>query len=291
MDTGFTYWLQAENKADATVKNHMSTARAWYDWCATHSISPQEATRDDMLRWRTDLAKDNAPSTVRLRMLGLRIYYDYLIDVGLRSDNPARLIKLGKQISKPVDVFTDDELVDMIEAAETMRDRAIILLLLGGGLRRDEVHRITREDVDFDKGTIRIFGKGSKYRIVAPGLAAMAALRFALKREMRLCPGAEEDDDFVWRRVRRVAKLAGVQGRVYPHRFRHTFATSFCENGGGVDMLQTLLGHSDIEMSIYYSKSGREKRALNAQVEFNPADRLLKNVLRQAEAAGLRAVT
>lgn len=281
-DTGFSFWLQAQALSPHTVRNHVSGARSFILWCEDRGLDPRKAGRDDMMRWLATISQKLAPSTVRLRTLNLRIYYDYLKDSKQVKKNPAREIKVHKQVSRPVEVIQPNDLSKMLDAAETHRDRALLLLLIGGGLRRNEAFGIERRHVNFDTGTVSVLGKGNKWRQVAPGIAAMEALRFALRGSMRLCPKA--DHDYVRRRVKRLAELAGVKGRFYPHRFRHTFATSFCEAGGGVDLLQTILGHENIEMSIYYSKVGRENRALQAQRAFNPADRLLRSDRADSEA-------
>lgn len=78
--------------------------------------------------------------------------------------------------------------------------------------------------------------------------------------------------DSVRRHLRQLAQKAGINKRVNPHTFRHSFAVRFCDLGGGIDQLQMILGHSSLQMSMYYSRSGRQQRALASQVLHNPAD-------------------
>lgn len=273
---GFTFFLQAQGLSPHTIKNYVVGANLWRRWCDGRGLDYLKAGRNDMTTFLGEQSEVKAQSSVRLLLLTLRVYNDYLKDGGMVKANHAREIKLRKQVARPTEIFTDDELRRMIDAAENYRDRAIILLLVGSGLRRAEIYRVEKRHINYEAGTLQVFGKGSKYRTVAPGSMAIDALRFALRGRDQLFAG-EADDDVVWRRVRRVAELAKIEGRVYPHRFRHTFAVNFCENGGGIDLLQTILGHSTLEMSMYYSKSGREQRALRAQQAYNPADRLFSN--------------
>jgi integrase len=111
-------------------------------------------------------------------------------------------------------------------------------------------------------------------RLLEPRLSAhsVAALGAAFAAELGdlLCP--QSHDGVVWRRVRYAARKAGIRGAVFPHRFSHTFAVAFCDAGGGIDLLQTILRHSSLEMSIFYSRANREKRALESQARLNPAD-------------------
>lgn len=268
----FRYHLVAQRAAAATIRNYIAGASLWLAWCNAEGLDYLKASRNDMTRWLGELSESQAQSTVRLRLLCLRVFYDFLVETSGLEANPARQIKLTPQVSRPVEILTDKELQAMIEVATRAEDKAIIFLLLGGGLRRAESFNIRREDVNFEDGTIRVLGKGNKWRTIAPGKAAMQAVRIAMWNKDRLFD--RTNDDYVWRRVQRLAQLAGVKGRVFPHRFRYTFAVDFSEAGGSVEYLQTILGHSTLDMALRYSRQGREQRALRAQQEYNPADRL-----------------
>jgi site-specific recombinase XerD len=225
------------------------------------------------MRYLGEMAADHARSTIRLYTICLRVWYDFLVKAKYVTTNPAREIAITRQITPPTEMISDAELVAVINACETAVDRAMVLLLLGGGLRRSELFGIKADHCNFEAGTITIFGKGSKYRQIAPGKSAMEALRMALWRRDRLF--VQESHDYIWRRVKALWRKAGNRGRIYPHRFRHAFAVKFSENGGGVDLLMTILGHSSLQQSMYYSRAGIAQRALRAQVEHNPADRLV----------------
>jgi integrase/recombinase XerD len=147
-------------------------------------------------------------------------------------------------------------------------DRALILLLLGSGLRFGEVAGLSWKDVDGDE--ITVFGKGGKVRVIAPGKQAMAALR-ALPRD-----GAKLWDCGDWGLRYRLGKLGRATGlHVYPHRFRHTFADRFLQNGGAIDELATILGHARLDTTMIYLRARQQERALEAQRKWNPADALL----------------
>lgn len=270
---GFRYHLLAGGKKQATIKNYVQNAGVWTRWCLEHEVDPHTEDRNIIMAWLGQRSVDSAPSTIRLFVLSLRVYYDYLFEVGLVHHNPARDIKISKQVSRPVEPFSQDELQRMFRACKGSRERACFLLLLGGGLRRSELQGVTKADVNFDSGTVRIFGKGGKYRLIRPGATAMKELEIALWCEDRLVD--REDDDYIWRRVKAWAKKAGIEERSFTHRFRYTFATQFLEGGGSIEHLQSILGHSNINQSLHYSRAGRAERALEAQMKFNPADRLL----------------
>jgi len=270
---GFVFWLKTQGLAQATIKNYTTQVRAWLQWCEEAHINPQTATTVLMMNWLGFYSTTHLPSTVRLATITLRVYYDYLKSVKAVKRNAARDIGVKKQITRPVAALQVHEVKQLIGACETLQDRAMLLLMIGGGLRRSEVLNITREDVDFEHGTIRIFGKGSKWREVAPGTMAMEAVKMAMGWRPRVFDNTHPDS--LRRRLAYLTEKAGIDKRVHPHMFRYYFATTFCEQGGGIDLLQTILGHSSLEMSMYYSRAGREKRALAAQVRYNPADALM----------------
>jgi site-specific recombinase XerD len=269
----FRYHLLAGGKKQATIKNYVQSAGVWTRWCLEHEVDPYTQDRNIIMAWLGQRSLDSAPSTIRLFVLSLRVYYDYLLSIGLATYNPARDIKIAKQVSRPVEPFSQNELQRMFRACKGARERAMFLLLLGGGLRKSELAGITSSDVNFSSGTVRIWGKGGKYRLIRPGTAAMKELEVALWCEERLID--RDGGDYIWRRVKAWAKKAGIEERSFTHRFRYTFATQFLEGGGSIEHLQTILGHTSLQQSLNYSKAGREERALAAQQQFNPADRLL----------------
>lgn len=269
---GFVFYLKTQGRAQATIKNYVTQARRWSAWCEEMGVNPVTAHTDHLMGWLGFISTNHLPSTVRLATISLRVYYDYLKQAKLIKRNPARDIKVTKQISRPVPMLQVVDVKMLIGACETLEDRAMVLLMIGGGLRRSEVLNIVRDDIDFDRGCIRIFGKGSKWREVSPGTWAMDAVKQAMGYETRVFKNTHPDS--LRRRLKYLADKAGLDKPVRAHMLRYYFAVNFCEQGGGIDLLQTILGHSSIEMSMYYSRAGREKRALEAQKRYNPADSL-----------------
>lgn len=269
---GFRFHLLAGNKAAPTIKNYMTQARQWIEWCDDHEIDYAEATRNMIMAYLGQHAATWAQSTTRLATLSIRVFYDYLCGEDHPELNPARTIKVGKQVARPVEPFSPAELKRMRESCRGAREIAVFYLLLGSGMRRSELSGITAEDINYAAGTVRIFGKGRKYRTVKPGRKAMEALQIAMWNEPRLIDSTAHD--FAYRLVKRWAKFAGISERAFTHRFRYTFAVQFLEAGGSIEHLQMILGHSNISQSLFYSKANREQRAMEAQMRFNPADLL-----------------
>lgn len=273
---GFRFYLETRYKsriATVTATNYVSQVRQWVKWCAENEFDYRTASQEDIAIYMGELRRTMRQHTVRNRLIALRIFFDYCIFKGHIKENPARGVPNPRAQSRPEEEFTDAESRRMYEACKDWRERAIFLLFLGAGLRRGEVFGVTRNDVNFEQGTVTVLGKGSQYRIVAPGAMAMDALREAFEFGDRLCP-------WQWPislndLLERLGKQAGVQGRVHPHRFRHNFASRFVTEGGSIDELQMLLGHARVDQSIYYARASKRRRALQSQQRIDVAARML----------------
>lgn len=268
---GYRFYLTALDLAPLSIKRYGEIARLWLSSCAGMETDYRRATATEATLWLAAMAKTRKNATLRQYIIAMHSFYKYLVKSRLAKADPFENIELPKPRSKSGEPFSEDELRAMLDTLQEPRDRAIFFLMLGGGLRIGEVASIRRDNVNFDEGTIRLLGKGRKWRTIAPGKAAISALKEAFRKQ-------DSFDLTAWGidyRIKKWARDAGLKGRIHAHRFRFSFAVSFSENGGAVDELQTLLGHSTVTMSLYYSKKGREQRALRAQRRFNPADRLV----------------
>lgn len=271
---GFRWRLQAKNLSQYTIRNYCKHARWWVEWCEKHETSYLTAPRDAITIYLGQRSERCEQSTVMLDLLSIRYFYDYLLEEGLVHKNPAREVAYRRPESVPTQPISDDEIRRMYHACANFREQAVFLLLAFGGLRRSEVFRVTRAQCDFENRSITVLGKGSKYRQINPGPAVMEILEFALKFDDRLCPYAT--DDYVERVVQRLAKRAGIKARMWPHRFRHTFATTFLEAGGQLDELMIILGHSRPEQSMAYARASQKKRALVRMQELDLPGRTLR---------------
>jgi integrase/recombinase XerD len=274
VEAGFRYWLESQGLANDTVRNYEYAARVWNAWCDDNELDPLHPDRQDLRAYIGFLLQSRSHGNAELLKIGLRRYFSYLEDTGQHpGPNPVKDLPLRKRETEPAEPFTRDELARMYVACQNHQERAVFLLLMGGGLRRSEVYGITREDVHLDSGTIRVLGKGHQYRWIAPGRAVVEATWQAMEFSPRLCP--QSSPEVVWRIVKQLARRANVRGRIYPHRFRHSYAVSFLEQGGKIEDLMHVLGHRRIEMSLYYARARAKRRALEAQATINVAERLL----------------
>lgn len=275
MVDGFRLSLQTRERplSKTTIDNYTLYARTFLRWCREHEIDYLKVTRYELNMYLGALAESHAESTVYLTGCCLRYFYAYLLEEGLIDTNPMERVKAKRPREKDAEPFTQAEMLKMYQACRDFREQAVFLLVAGSGLRRKEVWGICRDDVDFGSGTVTVTGKGDKVRQVRPGALTMEALKLALTFEEDLCPF--KSVEWVWWTIRNIAKRAGVRGRVYVHRFRHNFATKWLDEGGTVEELAEVLGHSSVSMSLRYARAGRKQRALNRMDALDMTQRIL----------------
>lgn len=216
-----------------------------------------------------------SPATARRRISALRQFYRFLLQDNLRSDDPTSRLDAPKRARSLPKTLSLEEIEALIGAAENTRDRALIELLYGAGLRVSELVSLPmRAAPRPGQDHMIIEGKGGKERLVALGGPALAALaahvearegalpRVEAQRERAqrwLFPSASAADGKLTRR--RVAQIlettavkAGISpARVSPHVLRHAFATHLVEGGADLRTVQTLLGHADIATTQIYT--------------------------------------
>ena len=217
-----------------------------------------------------------SPSSIRRNVSGVRSYFKFLIGDGHVVRDPSDRLETPKRWRTLPEVLTVDEVRKLL-ASPTMddplyfRDRAMLEVAYGAGLRVSEWIGIGVKDALLDDGLVRVFGKGSKERLVPIGRGAIGALAIYL-REMRpkLEQGGGKGALFLnargqplsrmgaWKILQKYVKRAGLTKRVYPHTLRHSFATHLLEGGADLRAVQEMLGHADISTTQIYTHVDRE---------------------------------
>lgn len=270
---GYRLWLQSQNRSHFTIDNYLRWIKVFQAWCREHEANYLKADREMLTYFLGNFAASHAPTTTSLMRSSLRSFFEYLKEEQKIPANPVDTLRWKKAQARPVEMISDDELRRMFIACKTFREQAIFLLFVGAGLRRNEVYQIKRDDVNFEQGTVTVLGKGSKYRTVCPGVLAMDALHNALAFDEELCP--YKFITYPWCVIRELGKRAGIRGRIYPHRFRHSFATKALDAGMSPEELQEILGHANLSQTLFYAKAGRTQRALTKMREIDLPSRLL----------------
>jgi integrase/recombinase XerC len=213
-----------------------------------------------------------ARSSVARYLASIRAFFRWMMDEGLLKENPAEWVRAPKQEVRLPDVLSVEEVERLIAAAgggtfQAARDRAILEVLYGAGLRVSEAVGLDVDDVHAGTESVRVRGKGSKERIAPLGAQAIAAIGEYLRfREERLRHlgrmeralfinknGTRLDARSVRRVLVRCARAAGLDRRVHPHTLRHSFATHMLDRGADLRTVQELLGHAHLSTTQVYT--------------------------------------
>jgi integrase/recombinase XerD len=224
-------------------------------------------------------ADGRAPSTIARRLAAVRAYLRHLTLVGVRDDNPAAGIagpRRPRTVPRTLSPAEAERLVDAASGTtpRAMRDRALVELLYGAGLRVSEAVGLVKAAVDLEGRIVRVVGKGGKERLVPLGRPAAEALRRYLALGRPHLDHRHRPDLFLNARggaltrsgafliLRKLADRAGLEpGRVHPHLLRHSFATHLLEGGADLRSVQEMLGHSDLATTERYTHvSDRHRR-------------------------------
>jgi integrase/recombinase XerD len=243
------------------------------------------ATVEQLERYTAGLrAEGLSAATIARRTAAARSFFRHQQLIGARDDNPAAEIELPRRTRKLPRTLSAGEAERLIEAAKgvtprALRDRALVELLYGAGLRVSEAVGLERNGVDLDERVVRVLGKGGKERVVPVGRQAVEALRRYLsrgrgqldrrhRRELFLnARGGALTRSGVFLILRRLAETAGLEpGRVHPHLLRHSFATHLLEGGADLRSVQEMLGHADLSTTeLYTHVSDRRRREVYFQ--------------------------
>jgi integrase/recombinase XerD len=230
------------------------------------------STAEEIEAWLARLRADGrAPATLARRLAAVRAYLRHLMLMGIRSDNPAAAIAGPRRPRTVPRTLSPAEAERLVEAASgtsprSMRDRALVELLYGAGLRVSEAVGLVKAAVDLEGRIVRLTGKGGKERLVPLGRPAAEALRRYLAIGRPHLDRRHRSDLFLNARggaltragafliLRRLADRAGLEpGRVHPHLLRHSFATHLLEGGADLRTVQELLGHASLSTTQIYT--------------------------------------
>ena len=271
-------WLERFERHLATERRlsvHTAAAyrhdlKALRQWCERNGIEHWDAL--DHQHVRTFAARSHALGlkgrSIQRRLAALRTFFSYLQREGAVRRNPGVDVpapKAGKRLPHALDVDQMARLLDFEPTnALEVRDLALMELFYSGGLRLAELTGLKLKDLDLDEGSAQVMGKGSKQRIAPVGRKAVKALRRWLAER----PGLARPDCealFVARgggplstravqlRVAARARAQGLPQHVYPHLFRHSFATHLLESSHDLRGVQELLGHANISTTQVYT--------------------------------------
>lgn len=263
--SGYNYYLKVERGLSPnTVKAYTADIEGFYEFLRHRGETLRDASSSDISDYIISVS-DYLSKRSQARLLSsLNSFFDYLVSEGERKDNPSSAVdspKLGKYL--PV-VLSVEEVRAILKAAPNERDRAILEVLYGCGLRVSEVCSLKISEVYLKDMFVKVMGKGSKERLVPMAPSTASAIMDYLSVRPESDAGCEDvlflnrfgralSRVAVFKMVKSVALVAGVDKNLSPHTFRHSFATHLVENGADLRVVQEMLGHESILTTEIYT--------------------------------------
>ena len=281
-------YLEAErNVSPYTVRNYTADLMDFFDFLRERSIgSLKDVDRLTLRDYLAHLMKEGlVKASIARKLSAIRSFYRYLLQVGLVSTSPVATTSSPKLDKRLPSFLTLAEVRRLLETPDLstpqgQRDRALLELLYASGLRVSELVQLNLEQINLDTREIRVWGKGSKERVVLMGKPAAEVLAaYISEGRLKLLGGKRSSTLFVnryggrlpERRIQRIlgkyAGLAGIDKGVHPHMLRHTFATHMLDGGADLRVVQELLGHAALSSTQIYThvtKSQAKKVYLSA---------------------------
>lgn len=269
----FLRYLKLErNYSQNTIDAYEHDMGYMVRYLSRNGLSPLDVKLSDLESFAASLHDYNLGARSQARILfGVRSFYHYLTIDGYLDVDPTELLE-SPQLPQHLPEYLTTEEVDAMEASidlttnEGHRNRAIIEVLFSCGLRVSELVNLKISNLYIKEHFIRVFGKGSKERLVPISDCAINELElwFDDRRQMKIKPG-EEDYVFLNRRghhltrtmilimVKKQAEAAGIKKTISPHTLRHSFATAMLRGGADLRVIQELLGHANIGTTEIYT--------------------------------------
>jgi integrase/recombinase XerD len=276
----YVHFLTLEkNAAPNTIASYSSDLTRYLDYLQGIGVREIGAVRDrEVTDYVATLGKTGlSPRSVSRNLSAIKMFHKFLVGEQLSTHDPARMIEAPKLSRTLPDVLNPDEVDQVLNQPDTakdlgVRDRAILETMYATGMRVSELIGLKRSSVDDREGFVRVFGKGSKERIVPIGRSALKWVeRYLSKVRGKLSRSGKGQEALflnargrpmsrmsIWNIVRSNSVQSGLKKEVHPHTLRHSFATHLLEGGADLRAVQEMLGHSDIATTQIYTHIDRE---------------------------------
>ncbi len=264
----FLRYLRAERGlSNNTLEAYGRDVHSFFDHVGRKELVSLD--RDDVIAFLAVLqARKLASSSIARTLIALKVFFRFLKREGKHPHDIGKLLDTPKLWHILPEVLSSSEIDTLLAQPDTstnqgIRDRAILELLYATGIRVSELCNLAIYDIDDDQ--VRVFGKGSKERIVPISARAVAAIddylakvrdRFDSEEQKKLflsLKGKPLDRTSVWKLIKVYAKKANIQKNIFPHMMRHSFASHLLDGGADLRVIQEMLGHSHISSTDRYT--------------------------------------
>ncbi|MEG1749659.1 MAG: site-specific tyrosine recombinase XerD [Tannerellaceae bacterium] len=274
----YQIYLRLEKSLAAnSVEAYLSDLDKLLRFAEDEGVDLMKVTYDNLQQFVAQLRDIGIHPRSQARIIsGIKSFYRFLLLDGYLQDDPTELLespKIGLKLPEVLSVDEIDRIINSLDLSkpEGQRNRAILEVLYSCGLRVSELTSLRFSDVYFDEGFIKVEGKGSKQRLVPISDRAIHEIRnYLIDRNLMVVKKGYEDILFLNRRGKGLSRimifhvvkvqtaLAGVQKKVSPHTFRHSFATHLLEGGANLRAIQEMLGHESITTTELYTHVDRQ---------------------------------
>ncbi len=279
LESFLSYMLVERNFSGNTRESYNNDLKRYLLFMQQNSRPLEAITTSHIEEFITELYTIGLEASSMARNISaIRSFHKFLVNERTLNANPAENLHQPKQARYLPNVLTIDETMRLLDAPQALmppnkymlRDKAMLELLYATGVRASELVNIQQQNLYFEAGFIRIFGKGSKERLVPVGNSAIAWVK-RYQAELRMSLAQQNSDDYLFLNargikltrmalfamVRKYAVMAGIEKHISPHTFRHTFATHLLEGGADLRAVQEMLGHSSISTTQIYTHIDR----------------------------------
>lgn len=282
----FVNYLRFEKSlSENTVQNYSFDLRSFYSFLGEkHNITDIRNVNDKIIEsyvyylrnLKSKKGDYYSAKSVNRFISSLKTFFKYLLNEKYIELNPTDILESMKVPRNLPDVLSIQEIDMMFSKADVSnvykcRDRAMMETMYASGLRVSELINLKINDLFKNEGILRVFGKGSKERIVPIGSSALKYIDIYLNKSRPYLRTKDSEDYIflnfrgkclsrmaVWNIIDKYSKLAGIKKRMHPHILRHSFATHLLEGGADIRIIQEMLGHSDISTTQIYTHIDRE---------------------------------
>ena len=271
-------WLE-DGLAKTSLDSYRSDLSRFSRWLEKHATSKLlTAGEEAVAAYMADLSREMRAASQARHLSSLRRYYRWLLVERRIGEDPTRRIANPVRPARLPKLMSEAQVEALLEAPQTetalgLRDRAMLETLYATGLRVSELVGLRLHELNLDMGLLRVFGKGSKERLVPLGEEALAWLRrYLASGRAALLDQQQSDALFVtarggamtrqmfWTLIKRHGRTAGLAvDQLSPHTLRHAFATHLLNHGADLRVVQLLLGHADITTTQIYTHVARER--------------------------------
>ncbi len=284
--------------ASLSLESYRNDIDKFRRYLEKHGMSPEKMRQSDLTGFLEYLRNSGlAPSSIARNLSSIKGYYRFLKKTGETEANPAEAIsgpKLFRSHPGALPVEEVFSLLDCVKQARqsdkskkclALRDQALLEFLYGTGARVSEAADAKRGDLYAEMSLVRLFGKGSKERVVPMGKAAWEAVKEYLAACRPKLAGAQSADFLflnnrggrlsrmgIWKILNKYVNAAGITRRVSPHTLRHSFATHLLAGGADLIAVQELLGHADIATTEIYTHLDKDF-LISEHREFHPREK------------------